>query len=461
MAVPINRNNWISPQKVKLELSPQTPANVHFEAELFDLPVDIYFLMDLSNSMSIHKENLQNTAGVIANEVMSLTSDFRFGFGSFSDKPTPPFASELATYKYLINSGRRRQPPPYSFHHHVSMTQNATFFRQKVSDSLLAGNIDSPEAGMDALMQVLACGEIIKWRQDVRKVIIFITDEDSHFAYDGYLGGITIPNDGECHLKKSNEGEHYYYDKELQMDYPSFGHIADKMSQKNMAVIFAVDSYMESLYKELSKFLQGTVNVGILGKESSSLTSIVTQQYRQIKSRLALEATSDNKDLELQLKADKCENPTLSSIVCSNVTQGQPIKFQLQITAKESLCRNPERDNQITVSIVGSSNHQLTVELGCEQCQCENGVKIPNAQECDSKGTFHCGGCICDQDRVGRQCECELTQTTGDLKESCIEKGQAIPCNGRGDCNCGVCQCQGKFRGEFCQCHADQCPTKE
>ncbi len=76
---------------MELTASPNSEAEVSFEVALADIPVDIYFLMDLSNSMRVHKANLIKAAERIASKVTDLTSDYQFGFGSFSDKPTAPF----------------------------------------------------------------------------------------------------------------------------------------------------------------------------------------------------------------------------------------------------------------------------------------------------------------------------------------------------------------------------------
>lgn len=53
-----------------------------------------------------------------------------------------------------------------------------------------------------------------------------------------------------------------------------------------MAVIFAVDKYVSSIYSELSKFIQGAEYVGHLTASSSSLQSIVRKQYEDIKSTI-------------------------------------------------------------------------------------------------------------------------------------------------------------------------------
>ena len=56
-------------------------------------PVDLYALMDLSASMQVYKDNLQNIAKKVAETIREDTDDFRFGFGGFRDKPRSPFGA--------------------------------------------------------------------------------------------------------------------------------------------------------------------------------------------------------------------------------------------------------------------------------------------------------------------------------------------------------------------------------
>ena len=44
-------------------------------------------------------------------------------------------------------------------------------------------------AGLDALVQAITCDDVIGWRRDVRRVIILITDDEPHMAFDGILVG--------------------------------------------------------------------------------------------------------------------------------------------------------------------------------------------------------------------------------------------------------------------------------
>ena len=79
----------------------------------------------------------------------------------------------------------------FSFKHQMSLVRNASLFTDRVSRAPISGNIDNPEGGLDALMQVrspllatavspaqvMVCGERIGWRKEARRVIIYTSDQ--------------------------------------------------------------------------------------------------------------------------------------------------------------------------------------------------------------------------------------------------------------------------------------------
>lgn len=58
-----------------------------------DYPVDLYCLMDLSESMRDDKETLSQLGVELSREMRKITSNFRLGFGSFVEKKLMPFVS--------------------------------------------------------------------------------------------------------------------------------------------------------------------------------------------------------------------------------------------------------------------------------------------------------------------------------------------------------------------------------
>lgn len=47
--------------------------------------------------------------------------------------------------------------PPASFHHVLPLTANASEFERRVGHQRISGNLDAPEGGFDAIMQVAVC----------------------------------------------------------------------------------------------------------------------------------------------------------------------------------------------------------------------------------------------------------------------------------------------------------------
>lgn len=64
-------------------------------AQAEDYPVDLYYLMDLSNSMEDDKEKLSLLGDLLAQSMQNITSNFRLGFGSFVDKVVMPYVNTM------------------------------------------------------------------------------------------------------------------------------------------------------------------------------------------------------------------------------------------------------------------------------------------------------------------------------------------------------------------------------
>ena len=47
--------------------------------------------------------------------------------------------------------------PVFGFRHQLSITENGEQFKDAVANTNISGNIDSPEGGFDALMQIAVC----------------------------------------------------------------------------------------------------------------------------------------------------------------------------------------------------------------------------------------------------------------------------------------------------------------
>ncbi|KAJ6625690.1 hypothetical protein lerEdw1_014783 [Lerista edwardsae] len=82
----------MTPQKIELSLRPDDSQTFSVQVrQVEDYPVDIYYLMDLSNSMKDDLLNIQSLGTKLATEMRKITSNLRIGFGAFVDKPVSPY----------------------------------------------------------------------------------------------------------------------------------------------------------------------------------------------------------------------------------------------------------------------------------------------------------------------------------------------------------------------------------
>lgn len=80
------------------------------------------------------------------------------GFGSFVEKTVMPYIS--TTPAKLLNPCTSDQncTSPFSYKNVLSLTEDGRQFNSLVSRQQISGNLDSPEGGFDAIMQVAVCG---------------------------------------------------------------------------------------------------------------------------------------------------------------------------------------------------------------------------------------------------------------------------------------------------------------
>ncbi|CAB1317594.1 unnamed protein product, partial [Coregonus sp. 'balchen'] len=387
-----------------------------------DYPIDLYYLMDLSFSMRDDLENVKNLGTDLMREMKEVTSDFKIGFGSFVEKTVMPYIS--TTPARLLNPcpSNENCTSPFSYKNVLKLTENGEEFNSLVSKQQISGNLDSPEGGFDAIMQ-----DAIGWR-DVTRLLVFSTDAGFHFAGDGKLGGIVLPNDGKCHLENNMYTMSHYY------DYPSIAHLVQKLSDNNIQTIFAVTEEFQPVYKELKNLIPKSA-VGTLSSNSSNVIKLIIDSY--------------NVSFEIAIKSEKCPPQGKSETItikplgftenveivlnficeCECSKDGKPLS---------EMCHNGNG----TFECGACSTDEVRTDDLDANCRKDNGTDI-----CSNNG--NCVVCICDANYTGSACDCSLDTAT------CLAANKQI-CNGRGTCECGVCKCTNpKFQGPTCEI----CPT--
>ncbi|XP_068091869.1 integrin beta-1 isoform X2 [Hyperolius riggenbachi] len=448
----------IRPQQMKFELrsgEPQTFNLTFRRAE--DYPIDLYYLMDLSYSMKDDLENVKSLGTALMREMEKITSDFRIGFGSFVEKTVMPYIS--TTPAKLINpcSAEQNCTSPFSYKNVLNLTSDGSIFNDLVGKQQISGNLDSPEGGFDAIMQVAVCGAQIGWR-NVTRLLVFSTDAGFHFAGDGKLGGIVLPNDGKCHMQDNMYTMSHYY------DYPSIAHLVQKLSENNIQTIFAVTEEFQAVYKELKNLIPKSA-VGTLSANSSNVIQLIIDSYNSLSSELILENSKLPEGVTINYKSF-CKNGVIGTgengRKCSNISLGDQVEFEISVTAHK--CPKKDHTESIKIKPLGFTEEvEILLKFICE-CDCQQSG-IPDSPECHfGNGTFECGACRCNEGRIGKLCECSTEQVSSeDMDAQCRKENSSEICSNNGDCICGQCVCKKRdnpnevYSGKYCDCDNFNC----
>ncbi|CAM9940295.1 unnamed protein product [Bubo scandiacus] len=382
-------------------------------------PVDLYYLMDLSYSMRDDLAHVRRLGRDLLAALRNVTPSVRIGFGRVT---------------------------PAAFRHVLALTGDADAFAERVGRQRVSGNMDAPEGGLDAIMQVALCQERIGWRPATR-LLLFASDDTFHTAGDGKLGGVVLPSDTRCHLDASG-----VYAKSHLYDYPSVGHVAQVLSAANIQPIFAVTGPTVPIYQELSRLIPKSV-VGELQEDSSNVVQLIADAYNSLSSTVELQHSP------LPPASASATSPTAGA-------PAPPLP-------RWPLLRRPRQP--------GGDLHGAGA-----------GGRLPGSQPraplCHG-GTFHCGACSCPGGRRGRRCECEEAAEAGggvgpptargppaaggagasaapasapglsgslcQCDSGGCERHGGLVCGGpqRGECVCGTCRCREGFGGRGCGGH--------
>lgn len=446
----------ITPQEVVIYIRPRDTVQFPiWVGQPVNYPVDLYYLMDLSHSMQDDKDKLSELGGKLAARMSTITKNFHLGFGSFVDKKVMPFVDPRPE---KMNSPCDGCVEPYGFKHHMSLSTDANKFKHEVNASKVSGNLDAPEGGFDAIIQALSCDKQIGWRDKSRKMLVFSTDAGFHYAGDGRLGGLVVPNDDKCWLD-----ERGYYSKSTEFDYPSVGQVHKKIRDTQANVIFAVTEEQRVLYQRLQHALPDvSTSVGVLRNDSGNIVTLIEDEYNRITEKITL--LSD-------LGADSVLNvsyttPCNGSIWeqkshCSDVKVGDVVPFNVSVYLSKCV----KEDIHFMINRAGlAEGIRVTVKPLCE-CDCQDPEHVPDV--CLGRGKIKCGVCDCVDGYIGVNCDCNTTGVSSvQLDMRCRKDNDSEICSGRGQCSCGRCICDPRpnnesFYGQFCECADFNCPRRD
>ncbi|XP_051759499.1 integrin beta-4 isoform X2 [Ctenopharyngodon idella] len=444
----------VAPQLMHMTFLPGEEKEV--EMEVFEPgrgPLDLYILMDFSNSMSDDLDNLKKMGKELADLVGDLSDDYTIGFGKFVDKVTEP-QTDMRPAK--LAEPWSNSDPPFSFRNVITLTNDTDSFRQKLQRERISGNLDAPEGGFDAILQTAVCQEQIGWRQHSTHLLVFSTESAFHYEADGanVLAGILNRNDEQCHL--TSDGK---YTHDIHQDYPSIPTLVRLLVKHNIIPIFAITNHSYTYYEKLHEYFP-IAELGQLQEDSSNILSILRKAFENIRSKISIRAEDRPKAVEAKIS----QSGTFSEYGNFKITPGEIGKFTVRLKAltqvgEVPVCKTNPADRAGTLRIkptTFSSALKVNAEVLCLTCDCEK-TPVKNAVRCNGHGDLVCGKCQCYEGWLGPFCNCSAGASTDSAM--CIAPGKTELCSGRGDCMCGTCVCYNpnQFEGPFCQFDKSQC----
>uniref|UniRef100_A0A665VCW3 Integrin beta n=1 Tax=Echeneis naucrates TaxID=173247 RepID=A0A665VCW3_ECHNA len=420
-------------------------------------PLDLYILMDFSNSMADDLDNLKRMGKELASLVKKLSDDYTIGFGKFVDKVIEPQTD--------MRPAKLKQPwpnsdPPFSFQNVIKLTNNLTFFNNKLRGERISGNLDAPEGGFDAILQAAVCGDKIGWRKHSTHLLVFSTESAFHYEADGanVLSGILKRNNESCHLDAAGK-----YTEDINQDYPSIPTLVRLLGKHNIIPIFAVTNHSFTYYKKLQRYFP-IAEVGLLQEDSSNILQVMETAFESIRSKMSIRAEDRPKAFEARFLSQQGKVAQYGDF---DFKPGAIGKFKMRLKAQQMIdespvCQRDQDEKEGTMRVKPTTfNAGLHIKASvlCPTCPCEK-TPIIKSPRCYGNGDLVCGKCRCYDGWLSTFCNCSASASALDTSQ-CIGPNMTEPCSGNGDClECGNCVCYNpeKFEGPYCQYDKTQCP---
>ncbi|XP_007547601.1 integrin beta-8 [Poecilia formosa] len=448
----------VSPREISITLRPGSEASfVVAVKQLERYPVDLYYLVDVSASMQENLDHLKTVGVALSLRMTQHTSDLWLGFGSFVDKPVSPFISvHPSKIDNPCSEYQIRCRPAHGFHHVLSMTGNISEFTRVMKRQRISANVDTPEGGLDAMLQAAVCQRAVGWRPEAKRLLLLMTDQPSHLALDSRLAGIVTPHDGRCHLDSN------VYTGSTKMDHPSLGLLSEKLLENHIYSIFAVEKMQYQWYEELVKLLPGSI-LGKLGLfQAPNLIDLVVDAYKKLLSEVAVSVSVEDKAVSrywVSVSPICPRGSTAKDQSCSGVQPGQTVYFN--ITVGQRSCPDDGEDEDVRMLVHPVGYNESTVISIRSKCQCKCG---PTGR-CGGNDLSPCRGSHHGVSQEQRPDHGHMKDSSSEPNRSCKADGSNVNCSGRGVCECGKCVCEqsrlGVVYGKYCEMDDFSCPYEK
>ncbi|MFT4183274.1 MAG: VWA domain-containing protein [Rhizobium sp.] len=231
---------------VTIDLTPGATSNINGRmvtlapaSGTVNAPLDVMFLQDLSGSFSDDIATVRTLVPNVITAINGIQADNRFGLASFIDK---------GEYVYRTDLG---------------LTTNQASLVNVLNGLSIGSGGDTPEAQIEALMQIAVRGSEVGWRDTSLRVAVVLTDAPFHIAGDSSYPA----NDGDALTETE--------------DYPTLALLKSKLIAGDVIPVFAVTAGNEATYQELVDYL-GFGSVVTLATDSSNLVSALSSGITNI-----------------------------------------------------------------------------------------------------------------------------------------------------------------------------------
>ncbi|GLD57741.1 integrin beta-4 [Lates japonicus] len=453
----MKRESQVYPQLMSMSFLPGETKVMDMEVFTPDKgPLDLYILMDFSNSMADDLDNLKRMGNKLAELVEKLSDDYTIGFGKFVDKVIEPQTD--------MRPAKLAQPwpnsdPPFSFQNVIKLTSDVNEFTSKLQKERISGNLDAPEGGFDAILQAAVCKDQIGWRNHSTHLLVFSTESAFHYEADGanVLSGILKRNDERCHLDANGK-----YTEDIHQDYPSIPTLVRVLGKHNIIPIFAVTDHSYSYYEKLQAYFP-IAEVGLLQEDSSNILQVMETAFKSIRSKMSIRAEDAPKAFKTEFLSAASQTVEYGAF---NFTPGYIGKLMIAVSGHriiddKAVCQVKQDEKEGTMRVKPTTFNNgvdIRASVVCATCECEK-TPIAKASKCHRNGDLVCGQCRCYDGWQGKFCNCSAGALAKDTSQ-CIGPGMTEPCSGRGDClPCGNCVCYNpeKYEGAYCQYDRTSC----
>ena len=284
--------------------------------------------------------------------------NFRFGFGSFVDRPMAPFINPLKKdnpCKHLAEPC----DPTYTFWNNQKITENYQTVERALQSTSTSSNIDMPEDGLTAMIQSIECNNDIGWRSTNFKILIFSSDAPVKVAGDGIVAGLIEPNDGQCHMDSNR------YTKETEYDYPSIGRVLKVIREAEVAVILAVTkenhAFYENFRDEINKI--GKAELGELSEDSGNVVDLIRDEYKKLIEHIKFQNENLPEELKLTVVSECEPGVDTNQPSCDGVQANQSVKFKVQLEMKKGPARGENLDFRLILLYRKMSTTGLIYEI--------------------------------------------------------------------------------------------------